>query len=164
MTEKIIYLHDIDPIQLFGVNDNRMMTIKQSFPKLKIVARGHELKVFGDADEINRLDDKINRLMDFVLRHKSIHDLEFIQILHNESVNEKAATDDKDVVVYGNNGKVIKAKTKNQQSLIDSVEQNDLVFTIGPAGSGKTYMAIALAVRALLMLLPCMFYRYLQDL
>jgi len=149
MTERTIYLHDTDPIHILGINDIRLINIKQCFPKLKIVARGHEIKIYGDADEISRLESKISKMLDYVQRHKVMHDVEFIQILNNETVVQSSNENDEDIIVYGNNGKVIKAKTTNQKNLIKAVDENDLVFTVGPAGSGKTYMAMALAVRAL---------------
>lgn len=150
MGERVILIEGIDPLALFGVNNAKYDIIAKHFPKLKIVARGHELKVLGDEEQINILEGKINKMIEFFGRYKYLTDAN-IQDFLNETTEtlDKAEDDVTDVLVYGNHSKAIKARTVNQRLLVDLYESNDLLFAIGPAGSGKTYTAIALAVRAL---------------
>ncbi len=150
MGERVILIEGIDPLALFGVNNAKYDIIANHFPKLKIIARGHELKVIGDNEQISILEDKINKMIDFFGRYKYLTDAN-IQDFLNETTEtlDKAEDDVTDVLVYGNHSKAIKARTVNQRMLVELYESNDLLFAIGPAGSGKTYTAIALAVRAL---------------
>lgn len=150
MGERVILIEGIDPLALFGVNNAKYDIIAKHFPKLKIVARGHELKVIGDNEQISILEDKINKMIEFFGRYKYLTDAN-IQDFLNETTEtlDKAEDDVTDVLVYGNHSKAIKARTVNQRMLVELYESNDLLFAIGPAGSGKTYTAIALAVRAL---------------
>ncbi len=150
MGERVILIEGIDPLALFGVNNAKYDIIAKHFPKLKIVARGHELKVIGDEEQINILESKINKMIEFFGRYKYLTDAN-IQDFLNETTEtlDKAEDDVTDVLVYGNHSKAIKARTVNQRLLVELYESNDLLFAIGPAGSGKTYTAIALAVRAL---------------
>ncbi|HCT31153.1 MAG TPA: phosphate starvation-inducible protein PhoH [Bacteroidales bacterium] len=150
MGERLILIEGIDPLALFGVNNAKYDIIAKHFPKLKIVARGHELKVIGDDEQINILEEKINKMIEFFGRYKYLTDAN-IQDFLNETTEtlDKAEDDATDVLVYGNHSKAIKARTVNQRLLVELYESNDLLFAIGPAGSGKTYTAIALAVRAL---------------
>lgn len=150
MIEKEIYLEGIDPLSLYGPNDLLLNRIKSFFPKLKIIARGHELKVIGEVNEINAFESSIYSLVAFYNRYNklSIHDIE--EILGgtvNNAYNKESGP--RDVLIYGNQGKLVKAQTVNQHKLVEEYEKNDLIFAIGPAGTGKTYTAIALAVRAL---------------
>lgn len=149
MIEKTIYLEGIEPLTFFGSNNTNLNYITEHYPALKIIARGNELKVIGEADQVADFSDKMERLFECIQHknHLTFDDLESI-ILSGERVTGAHNKPD-DVIVYGNNGKQIKAKTPNQQMLVEQSVKNDLLFAVGPAGTGKTYTAIALAVRAL---------------
>lgn len=150
MGERVILIEGIDPLALFGVNNAKYDIIAKHFPKLKIIARGHELKVIGDNEQISILEDKINKMIEFFGRYKYLTDANILDFLNETTETlDKAEDDVTDVLVYGNHSKAIKARTVNQRMLVELYETNDLLFAIGPAGSGKTYTAIALAVRAL---------------
>ncbi len=150
MIEKLIYLEDIEPIHLYGVNNSKFKLLQNTFPKIKMVARGHELKISGEKNELILFQEKLDLVIDYFIRFNSLTDRELEQLIAEEKTflqDEKNLPDD--VLVFGNNGVLIKAKTANQKHLVEAVAKTDLIFTIGPAGTGKTYMAIALAVRAL---------------
>jgi phosphate starvation-inducible protein PhoH and related proteins len=148
MIEKSIYLEGIDPLQLYGANNIILDKVKSYFPKLKIVARGDEMISIGDETEIKIFEEKVDLLISFFHKYNKItlSDIEELFDNNNSHVLDHNHTD---ILVYGNHGKVIKAKTVNQQKLVEDYENNDLLFALGPAGTGKTYTAIALAVRAL---------------
>jgi len=150
MIEKTIYLEGIDPLTIYGANNINLEKIKSYFSKIKIIARGNELKVLGEDNEIEIFENKIEYLIDYVQgKNKlTVDDIENILTSEDENFLEKV-TQDEDVLIYGNQGKIIKAKTINQKKLVDEYQNSDLIFAIGPAGTGKTYTAIALAVRAL---------------
>jgi phosphate starvation-inducible PhoH-like protein len=150
MIEKTIYLEGIDPVLIYGVNNSSFDLIRSAFPKLKIVARGNEIKVFGDRHTIDTFEDKLTSLTDYYQKYHSLNHDEVNEIVHPSGTHSlKSEEMDKDVLIYGHSGKVIKVRTVNQQRLLDEMENNDLLFAVGPAGTGKTYTAIALAVRAL---------------
>ncbi len=150
MFEKIIYLEGIDPIVIYGINNSTFDTIKLAFPKLRIVARGNEIKAFGDRQTIDEFELKLTQIIDYYQRYQSLTREEVEEILKpTGKIQLKSQHSDDDVLIYGNNGKLIKARTKNQLRLIKDIEENDLLFAVGPAGTGKTYTAIALAVKAL---------------
>lgn len=150
MGERVILIEGIDPLALFGVNNAKYDIIAKHFPKLKIIARGNEIKAIGDDEQINILEEKINKMIEFFSRYKYLTDANIVDFL-DESMEtiDKAEEDSTDVLVFGNHAKAIKARTVNQRLLVEMYQSNDLLFAIGPAGSGKTYTAIALAVRAL---------------
>lgn len=149
MIEKIIYLEGIDPVILYGVNNVRYERIRNAFPKLKLVARGNEIKAMGDKSEVAAFERKINLLITFYQKHNNITDRDIDQIIQDDAeIAVQLGEPDADIIVYGNNGKEIKARTVNQRRLVDDFKNNDLLFAIGPAGTGKTYTAIALAVKA----------------
>lgn len=149
MIETIIYLEGIDPVIFYGVNNVRYERIRNAFPKLKLVARGNEIKALGDKAEVAAFERKINLLIAFSQKHNNITDRDIDQIIQDDTETEvQLGEPDSDIIVYGNNGKEIKARTVNQRRLIDDFKNNDLLFAIGPAGTGKTYTAIALAVKA----------------
>jgi phosphate starvation-inducible PhoH-like protein len=150
MIEKTIYLEGIDPLTIYGANNINLEKIKSYFSKIKIIARGNELKVLGEDAEIDFFENKIEYLIDYAQgkNRLTVDDIENILGSEDENLPEKA-THDEDVLIYGNQGKIIKAKTINQKKLVDEYQNSDLIFAIGPAGTGKTYTAIALAVRAL---------------
>jgi phosphate starvation-inducible PhoH-like protein len=148
MFEKSFHLEGVDPIEFYGANNSKLDKIRSFFPKLKIVARGHIIKAMGEESESMRFEAKLNALLD---QYHEFHRLsnETIGLIMNDLVDGDELTANKDVLVFGNNGKPIKARTPNQQKLVEACEEKDLIFAIGPAGTGKTYTAIAMAVRAL---------------
>jgi phosphate starvation-inducible PhoH-like protein len=151
MTEKIITLDSIDPVEIYGVNDIKLNIIKKHFPKLKIVARGYSLKLLGEPSEIARFEKKLEMLTDNYHKSGLLTESVLERLLGQTGDNILQAKDDavNDVILFGNNGLVIKAKTENQRKMVSSINMVDMMFAIGPAGTGKTYTAVALAVRAL---------------
>ena len=150
MVEKIIYLEGIDPIDFFGVNNSRFNRIKQHFANLKIVSRGNSLKVSGEQKHIDDFEDKIDLLVNFFNRFNDISLEDIDEILTDEEKSGiPSMLGESDVLLYGEGGKPVKALTVNQKKLVEESLKNDLLIAIGPAGTGKTYTAIALAVRAL---------------
>jgi phosphate starvation-inducible PhoH-like protein len=153
MSEKRMVLEDIAPIDLYGVNDSKLELIKKRFPDLKIVARGEVIKASGDEQELNQLEMVINVLTAYYNRYGNLTDNAVEQILGNNiknaNGNGETSADADDVLVFGNSGLIIKARTVNQRKIVDSIKKNDMVLAVGPAGTGKTYTAVALAVRAL---------------
>ncbi|MCF8217652.1 MAG: PhoH family protein [Bacteroidales bacterium] len=150
MGEKEIILEDINPVEFFGVNDSNLELIKKYFPKLKIGVRGSQIKVIGDETETAKFEEKIRLLMLYYEKFGRLLKPDIARMLESESetMDEEFKTP-KDVIVHGRHGKIIKARTINQQKMVESFNKNDLIFAIGPAGTGKTYTAVALAVRAL---------------
>jgi len=148
MIEKLIYLDGIDPINLYGINNLKFEKIKAFFSKLKIIARGHEIKVIGEAEAVKDFEEKIELLVEHFNRFHNLTDDNITDILGNGNSSKLAESDDS-VLLYGVTGKPIKARTKHQQEMVKDFRKNDLLFAVGPAGTGKTYLAIALAVRAL---------------
>jgi phosphate starvation-inducible PhoH-like protein len=149
MTEKVIYLEGIEPVNIYGVKNSRLEILKSFYPKLKIVARGDEIKVKGEEQLINEIEEKIQLITEYFLKFKKIDDNEFAALIGRDGISLlKRKEESDDAIVYSNKAKPIKARTVNQQKLVDKYDTNDLLFAVGPAGSGKTYTAIALAVRA----------------
>jgi phosphate starvation-inducible protein PhoH and related proteins len=150
MIEKVFYLEGVDPVMFYGVNNVRFEIIKSHFPKLKIVGRGNELKVMGSTTEIKRFETKMGQILRYLHKYNQVNEADLNQLLEGSRLHVSASedTEESDVLVYGNNGKPIKARTANQQRLVSEYQKNDLLFAIGPAGTGKTYTAIALAVKA----------------
>jgi phosphate starvation-inducible PhoH-like protein len=150
MIEKKIYLEGVDPVKLFGINNSRFDKIKQNFPKLKIVARGSELIIKGENKEIDRFEETLNHYIDYLQRTENPDEEQVEELLMGNGMEVLAnQTVSGNVLLYGDSGKPIRARTINQKALVQRGEKNDLMFAIGPAGTGKTYTAIALAVRAL---------------
>jgi len=155
LSEKKIILEDISSLNLYGVNDSNLNLIRNRFPKLKIVARGEVIKINGDESDIQQFEMAINILIAYFNRFGNLTENAVEQILggassgrsKTESGSEDANASD--VLVFGNGGLVVKARTLNQRRIVESISKNDMVFAIGPAGTGKTYTAVALAVRAL---------------
>ncbi|MDP4209727.1 MAG: PhoH family protein [Bacteroidota bacterium] len=149
MIEKLIYLEGIDPVALYGVNNSRYERIRNAFPRLKLVARGNEIKALGEKNEVINFEQKLDLMISYLHKFNNLseHDLESIL---NDDVDATLKLSEfvDDVIVYGNNGQPVKARTVNQRKLADEFRGNDLIFAIGPAGTGKTYTAIALAVMA----------------
>jgi phosphate starvation-inducible PhoH-like protein len=149
MIEKLIYLEGIDPVAVYGVNNNRYERIRNAFPRLKIVARGNEIKALGEKSEVQNFEKKIDLMVSYFQKFNNITDTDLDHILNDDiEASLKLSEFVDDVIVYGNNGQPVKARTVNQRRLADDFKENDLLFAIGPAGTGKTYTAIALAVMA----------------
>jgi phosphate starvation-inducible PhoH-like protein len=148
LNEKEIEIHEVDPLDLFGVNEKKLSKIKSYFPKIKIIARGNQLKVLGQSKDISEFEEKLIILIEHLKKYKQLTENNIERILSSESENELLLHDN-EILVFGNSGLVVKPKTKNQRELVNKMADNDMVFAIGPAGTGKTYTAVALAVRAL---------------
>jgi len=148
MIEKTISLENIDFLELYGTNNSRFNLICKHFPKLKIIGRGNEVKVIGSTKEILLFEEKFNLIISYLHQFNSITK-EVIQRILGENGEKEFEETDNDTLLYGHNGKIIKARTPNQKKLIADHLKNDLIFAIGPAGTGKTYTAIALAVSML---------------
>lgn len=146
MIEKHIVLEDIDPVILYGVNNTHLQIIKALYPKLRIVARDNVLRVLGDEEQMANFEENIEKIRKHVLKYNSINEDNLINIIKGGKINDDTPSD---VVVYNISGKPIKSRSANQQKLIDAYNNNDMLFAVGPAGTGKTYLSIALAVKAL---------------
>lgn len=152
MTEKIISLDNVEPVEIYGVNDVKLNIIKKHFPKLKIIARGYSLKVLGDEAEINLFQKKLDMLVEYYHKNGLLTDIVIERLLGQTGDNLLQAKEEatgSDIILFGNGGLIIKARTENQRKMMQSVLKNDMLFAVGPAGTGKTYTAVALAVRAL---------------
>ncbi len=147
MIEKILLLGNISPIGFYGINNENIQLLKTHFKKLKIIPRGTEIKVQGDEKELALFEEKLNLLFSHYQKYNVLSVDELLQILKNGESNKVGV--DADVILFGHNGKVIRPQTKNQKKMVDLSHKNDLMFVYGPAGSGKTYTAVALAVEAL---------------
>ena len=148
MTEKIFTLDSISPVDIFGINDRNLELIRNFFPKLKLISRGEIIKVVGEETELVQFEERFITLIQHYEKFGSVTEKDIEYIMDIQQTYNCEITD-KDVLVHGKNGVVIKARTINQQRIVDSFIENDMIFAIGPAGTGKTYTAVALAVRAL---------------
>ena len=148
MIEKRISIGNIDPIDFYGVNNSKFNLLKEYFPKLKITARGDEIIIQGEINDIEILNTKIIALLEHYHRYNMLTVANLKRIILEDHVVADPE-DTESVILYGNAGKAIRARTSNQRKLVELARTNDLLFATGPAGSGKTYTAIALAVRAL---------------
>lgn len=148
MIEKRISIGNIDPIDFYGINNAKFITLKEFFPKLKITARGDEIIIQGEESDIDVLVAKINALLEHYNKYNMLTIANLKRIILEDEIVEDPE-DPASIIVFGNSGKMIRARTANQRKLVDLERMNDLLFTTGPAGSGKTYTAIALAVKAL---------------
>lgn len=146
MIEQIIVLDNVDAVVFFGVNNSNFHLLKTLFPKLRIIARGNIIKVIGDAEEIPFFEEKIRELELFCIDHNILTEDNIIDIVKGKTPQ---TIKQDNLIIFGMNGKPIVARNDNQQKLVDAFNRNDMVFALGPAGSGKTYVAIALAVKAL---------------
>jgi phosphate starvation-inducible PhoH-like protein len=149
LNERIIELHDIAPKEFWGAQDTHLETIKKYYPKLKIVARGTTLKAFGEKAELDEFENRFNRLMLHFTRYNNIDNNVIDRVIQSTSQEEQRMPDHEKILVHGIGGKLIKAMTPNQHKLVEQVFKNDMVFAVGPAGTGKTYTGVALAVKAL---------------
>ncbi|MCC7526422.1 MAG: PhoH family protein [Chitinophagaceae bacterium] len=152
MTETIINLETVNPIEFFGVNNGKLDLLKKKFPLLKILSRGTQIKLSGAPEQIESAKEKIVLLVQYLERNGHVSENYFEQILGGddaETVDHFVERNSNDVLVFGPNGKSVRARTPNQKKMVAAADKNDVVFAIGPAGTGKTYTAVALAVRAL---------------
>ena len=148
MQEKIFSLEEIDYTRFWGTNDRLLDFVRLLFPKLKLIVRGDMLKAVGSEEDIEHFEGKLQAMMTYYEKFGKLTENAIMQILENGGSTPEAETND-EILVHGRNGNLIKARTKNQQRLVSAIRANDVVFAIGPAGTGKTYTAVALAVRAL---------------
>ena len=146
MIERIILIDAADPVSFYGVNNCNMQLIRNLFPKLRVAARGSVIKVIGDDAETAEFERKIKELEEYAVQHNALTEEVILDIVKGDAPRELKRDD---VIIYGINGKPITGRTPNQQRLVEAFAHNDLTFALGPAGTGKTYVAIALAVRAL---------------
>ena len=152
MIEKIVTLDNISLIDFLGVENKTIGTLSAAFPKSRIVSRGNQILLKGSTEEIVQIDDIINSLMDHYHKYGRVTEENVQAIIdqeHELQLPEGQQLNAEDVIVYGTKGTPVKAKTVNQQKLVQQVRDNDLVFALGPAGTGKTYISVALAIRAL---------------
>lgn len=146
MIERIVIIDQADPVSFYGVNNTNMQLIRNLFPKLRMAARGSVIKVIGDDHETAEFEKKIKELENYCSRYNKLTEEVILDVVKGDKPREMHADD---VIIYGVNGKPITARTPTQRRLVETVLKNDLTFALGPAGTGKTYVAIALAVRAL---------------
>tara|TARA_B110000879_G_scaffold169345_1_gene219282 strand:- start:4568 stop:5509 length:942 start_codon:yes stop_codon:yes gene_type:complete len=147
MSEKLITLSNIELIKLFGTNNRKLDKIKNLFPQIKIVSRGERLKIIGNSDQVRYFEQKLTAFIKHINQYNSLT-LSQIERLIEGNESEILKTKD-DIILHGQNGKIIKARTANQRKMINDIKKNDMLFAIGPAGTGKTYTAVAIAVKSL---------------
>ena len=146
MIEKHIILEDIDPVMFYGVGNAHLQMIKSLYPKLRIVARDNVLRVLGDEEEMAKAEEDIELMRKHLAKYNMLNEEDILDIVKGKQTKADSV---KGVLVYSISGRPIKSRSENQQQLIEAYEKNDMVFAVGPAGTGKTYLSIALAVKAL---------------
>ncbi|MDE7407750.1 MAG: PhoH family protein, partial [Muribaculaceae bacterium] len=146
MNERIVIIDSVDPVSFYGVNNCNMQLVRNLFPKLRMVARGSVIKVIGEENETAEFEAKIKELEAHCAKYNKLTEEAVLAIIKGQQPQELK---NDDVIIFGVNGKPIMGRTPNQQKLVEAFIKNDLTFALGPAGTGKTYVAIALAVRAL---------------
>ena len=149
MIEKHIVLEDIDLVTFYGVNNSNLQMVKALYPKLRIVARGNVMKVLGDEEEMCRFEEHIQAMQDYCSRYNSLNEEAILNIVKGEGAGKKTEGGDSAAICYSISGRAIIPRSENQRRLVEEYKTNDMLFAVGPAGSGKTYTSIALAVRAL---------------
>jgi phosphate starvation-inducible protein PhoH and related proteins len=152
LTETIINLETVNPIEFFGVNNGKLDILKKKFPLLKILSRGTQIKLSGSPEQIDQAKEKIDLLIAYIERNGQLSENYFEQILggdDQETVDHFIERNPSEVLVFGPNGRTVRARTQNQKKMVAAIDKNDILFAVGPAGTGKTYTAVALAVRAL---------------
>ncbi len=151
MNERIIELTEINPSDFYGAHNSTLDQLRKYFPKIKIVARGNQLKIYGEAEILDEFEIRLQRLIKYFNRYNKLDENSIERVLTSTGNEEKttAAKNAKDVLVHGVSGKLIKAQTENQRKMVSLMQKNDMLFAVGPAGTGKTYTAVALAVKAL---------------
>lgn len=148
MIEKLIYLESVDLVEFMGVKNAKLEMIRNQFPKLRIVGRGNWLKAMGKAEEVAAFEEKMNLLLEHYEQYNTLEESTLNDLLAGDAT-ATPKNSSSDVIVYGINGKPIKPRSENQRKMVEAATTHDMLFAIGPAGSGKTYLAIALAVKAL---------------
>ena len=146
MIERIVIIDNADPVSFYGVNNSNMQLIRNLFPKLRVAARGSVIKVIGDDHETADFEKKVKELEAYCARYNKLTEEVILDVMKGDKPREMKSDD---VIIYGINGKPISARTPNQQKMVECITSNDLTFALGPAGTGKTYVAIAVAVRML---------------
>ncbi len=149
MNERIIELTEINPNDLFGTQNSNVAILRKYYPKLKIVARGTKLKAYGEPDILDEFEKRLGMLIDYFHRYNKLDENSIERILTSNGNEHKSSKKADGVLVHGVSGRLIKAQTVNQRKMVEVMEKNDLMFAIGPAGTGKTYTAVSLAVKAL---------------
>lgn len=146
MIEKHIVIEDIDPVEFYGVGNGHIQILKSLFPKLRVVARDNVIRVLGDEEEMCRFEEDVEKVRQHIVKYNTITDEDILDIVKGNPMKGDGGDD---VLVYSITGRPIKSRSANQQDLIDAFAKDDMVFAVGPAGTGKTYLSIALAVKAL---------------
>jgi len=149
LNERIIELTEINPKDFFGTHNSTIEQLKKYFPKMKIVARGSKLKIYGESDLLDEFEKRLEMLIKYYNRYNKLDENSIERLLTSTGKEDKSSTNTKDVLVHGINGKLIKPQTQNQRKMVAMMQKNDMLFAVGPAGTGKTYTAVALAVKAL---------------
>ncbi len=151
MNERVIELTEINPKEFFGAQNSTISLLKSYFPKIKIVARGNKLKVYGDPEILDEFETRLERLIKYFNKYNKLDENSIERILtsNGKEEEERKFGDKSDILVHGVSGKIIKPQTENQRKMVQLMKENDLLFAVGPAGTGKTYTAVALAVKAL---------------
>jgi len=152
LTEAIINLESVNPIEFFGVNNGKLDILKKKFPLLKVLSRGTQVKLSGSPEQVENAKEKIDLIVQYLERNGHMSENYFEQILGGddaEVVDNFIDRNPNDILVFGPHGKTVRARTSNQKHMVAGIDKNDIMFAIGPAGTGKTYTAVALAVRAL---------------
>lgn len=146
MIEKHIIIEDVDPVMFYGANNANLQMLKSLLPKLRINARGNVIRVLGDEEEMCSFEENIEQMRQHLLKYNTINEEDILDIVKDRKTRDEAS---KDVIVYNITGRPIKSRSQNQQMIIDAYMRDDMIFAVGPAGTGKTYLSIALAVKAL---------------
>lgn len=155
MAEKSYLIEDLHPLEIYGANNVYLEKIKHIFPKLRLIARGNEIKAIGEESEVDKLIKKIDQFVLLIAKGRELNDSLVGEVFGQDANDERPVQGnnsqemDSNVILFGNNGKPIKARTSNQIRLVKEISYNDIVFALGPAGTGKTYTAVAVAVKAL---------------
>tara|TARA_R110002096_G_scaffold238027_10_gene429412 strand:- start:282 stop:1355 length:1074 start_codon:yes stop_codon:yes gene_type:complete len=150
LAEETIVISEVNPVELFGANEIKLKQIRSQFPDLSLIARGNEVKVIGDSASIDTFRVKLQLLIKHLLKFKELTQSNIERLLYDENKEMENQLSQKDeVLVFGNSGILVKARTLNQRKLVKNIQENDMVFALGPAGTGKTYTAVAMAAKAL---------------
>ena len=149
LSERTIHITAVEPMAVFGPNDQNLRAIREHFPKLNLVARGDELKVIGPGEQVDVFVERFDQLQRHVVKYNELPRKVLDEIMGSGDGEAEEGGDGNDVIVHGNSGLRVKARTRNQQRMVDAIATHDMLFAVGPAGTGKTYTAVALAVRAL---------------
>ena len=147
MSEKLITLSNIELVKLFGVNNHKLDKIRSLFPQIKIISRGEKIKLIGSANQIKYFEQKLTGFIKHLNQYNSLTISQIERLVEGDQ--DEVLKSKKDIILNGQNGKIIKARTANQRKMVSEIEKNDMLFAIGPAGTGKTYTAVALSVKSL---------------